>query len=210
MVKSDGSARYWVRVRGVLLPAPISGHPALELCNTWAGWTDAGHQLGTPDRHDYLKSWSHLTALALERGLLAATWEARLEARPEVTDQVLAEARDLRPAAYRSMTGAADATDLDRISQLAAEARTHQRLVRRDDGGISWELQLSAGLRAPLLAAAAAAADLLSATNVGRVRACPGRDCGWLFLDTSGRRRWCQMAVCGNRAKVRAFAERHF
>ena len=23
---------------------------------------------------------------------------------------------------------------------------------------------------------------------------CPGRDCGWVFLNTSGRRRWCSMA----------------
>lgn len=37
----------------------------------------------------------------------------------------------------------------------------------------------------------------------GRVRAC-GR-CGWLFLDSSrgGRRRWCNMSICGNREKAR-------
>lgn len=207
MVKSDGSARYRVRVRGVVLPTPISGNPALELCNTWAGWTDAGEQLGTPDRHDYLKTWSHLTALALDRGLLAPEWEARLEPAPGATDKVMTEARGLRAAAYRSVTRTFDAADLDRVSRLAAEARTHQRLVRNDDG-VSWELQPSAGLRAPLLAAAVAVVDLLTTTVVDRVRACPGHDCGWLFLDISGRRRWCQMAVCGNRAKVRAFVER--
>jgi predicted RNA-binding Zn ribbon-like protein len=35
------------------------------------------------------------------------------------------------------------------------------------------------------------------------VRQCPGRNCGWLFLDVSGRRHWCSMATCGSRAKMR-------
>src|SRR4029450_5586490 len=40
----------------------------------------------------------------------------------------------------------------------------------------------------------------------GRVRRCAGPTCVLLFLDVSksGRRRWCDMAVCGNRAKVAA------
>ncbi len=41
-----------------------------------------------------------------------------------------------------------------------------------------------------------------------RVEACGGHGCGWLFPNRSGRRRWCLMSVCGNRAKVRAFAAR--
>ncbi|HET7305552.1 MAG TPA: CGNR zinc finger domain-containing protein [Segeticoccus sp.] len=39
--------------------------------------------------------------------------------------------------------------------------------------------------------------------------ACPGDDCGWLFLNPGGRRRWCSMSPCGNRAKVAAHARRH-
>jgi predicted RNA-binding Zn ribbon-like protein len=45
-------------------------------------------------------------------------------------------------------------------------------------------------------------------TPVSRgVRACPGAGCGWLFYDPRGRRRWCVMAVCGNRAKAARHAE---
>ncbi|MGE5829869.1 MAG: CGNR zinc finger domain-containing protein [Micromonosporaceae bacterium] len=39
--------------------------------------------------------------------------------------------------------------------------------------------------------------------------ACPGEICGWLFADPRGRRRWCSMAWCGNRAKARRYARRH-
>lgn len=44
-----------------------------------------------------------------------------------------------------------------------------------------------------------------------RLRRCPAEDCGWVFWDSSakGTRRWCTMRVCGNRAKARAFAQRH-
>jgi predicted RNA-binding Zn ribbon-like protein len=42
------------------------------------------------------------------------------------------------------------------------------------------------------------------------VKECDGHDCGWLFLDTSkaGRRRWCSMDVCGNRAKAQRYRRR--
>ena len=41
-----------------------------------------------------------------------------------------------------------------------------------------------------------------------RVSHCPGRGCGWLFLNTSGRRRWCSMSTCGSREKMRRLYQR--
>jgi predicted RNA-binding Zn ribbon-like protein len=56
---------------------------------------------------------------------------------------------------------------------------------------------------------AVSAIDLLTdATRLAQVRMCPGNNCGWLFLDTSGRRRWCSMDTCGSRAKMRRLYER--
>jgi predicted RNA-binding Zn ribbon-like protein len=53
----------------------------------------------------------------------------------------------------------------------------------------------------------AATADLLtSPAALARVRICAAADrCAWLFLDTSrnATRRWCDMTLCGNRAKAR-------
>ena len=55
-----------------------------------------------------------------------------------------------------------------------------------------------------------AAAELLTSPQRLKIRACAAEDCGWLFLDTSrsGRRRWCTMESCGNRAKARRFHAR--
>lgn len=43
-----------------------------------------------------------------------------------------------------------------------------------------------------------------------RLKACPGRDCGWAFYDHSRNRsaRWCSMKVCGDREKARAYYQR--
>jgi len=43
-----------------------------------------------------------------------------------------------------------------------------------------------------------------------RVKACRAPDCNWAFYDRSRNRSgvWCEMAVCGNRTKVRAYRQR--
>jgi predicted RNA-binding Zn ribbon-like protein len=60
-------------------------------------------------------------------------------------------------------------------------------------------------------AVAADAVALLGApAALARLQQCPGRDCGWFFLNASGRRRWCSMDTCGSRAKMRRlYARRH-
>ena len=44
----------------------------------------------------------------------------------------------------------------------------------------------------------------LTAGDPERIRICDNDTCRWVFYDTSrtGRRRWCDMATCGNRAKA--------
>ncbi|TFV96360.1 CGNR zinc finger domain-containing protein [Leifsonia flava] len=58
-----------------------------------------------------------------------------------------------------------------------------------------------------------AEAVLASALTLGiegrlrRVKLCYAHDCAWAFYDRSrnGSRTWCDMGVCGNRAKVRTY-----
>lgn len=64
--------------------------------------------------------------------------------------------------------------------------------------------------RAALGTLAAAYTQAIGTGDWHRIRRCPADDCAWIFWDSSakGARRWCTMRVCGNRAKVRAFARR--
>ena len=64
---------------------------------------------------------------------------------------------------------------------------------------------------AQVLASCAADAVELLAGPADRLRQCGADDCFLVFVDTSrsGRRRWCSMERCGNRAKVAGFRSRH-
>jgi predicted RNA-binding Zn ribbon-like protein len=63
---------------------------------------------------------------------------------------------------------------------------------------------------AVLLPIAEALAHLVCSSDFSLVKACEGKICTLLFLDTThGRaRRWCSMTVCGNRAKQAAHRQR--
>jgi predicted RNA-binding Zn ribbon-like protein len=45
--------------------------------------------------------------------------------------------------------------------------------------------------------------SVLTGADLSRIKRCPGDHCGWLFFDATKNkgRRWCEMEVCGNRAK---------
>jgi predicted RNA-binding Zn ribbon-like protein len=64
-----------------------------------------------------------------------------------------------------------------------------------------------AGLLIPVVESAA---DSLIGGELTRVRRCADSRCPRLFLDTTrnSRRRWCDMATCGNRAKAARFRDR--
>ncbi|MCR9213872.1 MAG: CGNR zinc finger domain-containing protein [Proteobacteria bacterium] len=53
-------------------------------------------------------------------------------------------------------------------------------------------------------------ADFLASDHVEKTKSCAGDDCGLYFVNLSrnGRRRWCSMSTCGNRAKVNAYLKR--
>jgi predicted RNA-binding Zn ribbon-like protein len=50
------------------------------------------------------------------------------------------------------------------------------------------------------------ALDLVSSSELARMRSCANPDCRVLFVDHSrpGTRRWCSMQTCGNQAKKSA------
>jgi predicted RNA-binding Zn ribbon-like protein len=60
-----------------------------------------------------------------------------------------------------------------------------------------------------ITAVVASAVELLMSADLSRLRQCGDHQCGWFFLDTSRNRsrQWCDMRVCGNRAKARRFRE---
>jgi predicted RNA-binding Zn ribbon-like protein len=202
---------HWIETEGVRLPKPLAGHPALELCNTWAGWAEDPPPGSGDARREWLADYDVLAVWAFAHELVTREQMIRLRADasadPQGALRVLDDARTLRSAVHDAVLDPADAAALDGVAGYARRAGGAAGLAP-GDGHARWALDAAPGLDLPVLAAAWTAAELLTSPQVAFVAACPGVDCGWLFLDRRRRRRWCDMAACGNRAKVAAHARR--
>jgi predicted RNA-binding Zn ribbon-like protein len=198
---------HWEMVEGVPLPRRIGGHPALDFCNTWAGW-------GAPPapNREWLREYETFALWTAYAELIDSTDLARLRrgARrdPGQAGRVLADAHRLRTAVHAAVLHPSDVSALGRVTGQVRKAGEVTRLRPGRDGIARWEIPATTGLHLPLLAVARSAGELLTSQDLRAVKSCPGDDCGWLFIDTRGRRRWCSMSSCGNRAKVRAFHQR--
>jgi predicted RNA-binding Zn ribbon-like protein len=101
-----------------------------------------------------------------------------------------------------------DPIPADALARVGAELHecSARRRLSTDGDDVRWSWRASARsadyLLHPVLTAAI---DLLVTGPRGVIRECEGDGCGWLFVDRSNarRRRWCSMADCGNRNKVR-------
>lgn len=51
-------------------------------------------------------------------------------------------------------------------------------------------------------------AHLIASGDSHKLSHCSNPECVLLFVDRTGRRKWCSMKICGNRHKVEAFAKR--
>ncbi len=97
------------------------------------------------------------------------------------------------------------------LNRVLASGSHHLELQWKKGGEpelVSRRIDLNA--TAALLPVAEALAKLLAEADFGLVRKCECEDCTLMFHDRtkSHRRRWCSMALCGNRMKVAAYRAR--
>jgi predicted RNA-binding Zn ribbon-like protein len=183
------------------------GHAALDFVNTL-------DERPAPEPRELLADYSALLGWCVQSGQLPAAEVRRLRAaaarHPAAATAVVRRARALRETLFALFSALAvgaplPARPLATFNRLLASAMSRLR-VAAAAGAPAWEFDLPTGaLDAMLPPLLRAAAELLVAPERARVRRCEGDGCAWLFLDTSRNRsrRWCDMTVCGNRAKAR-------
>ncbi len=94
---------------------------------------------------------------------------------------------------------------LSEINRVLGRSAGTRRLELRTDGSYARAFvpvgDAFAGLMIPIVESAA---DAMILGELGRVRRCADSRCPRVFFDRTknGRRRWCDMATCGNRAKA--------
>jgi predicted RNA-binding Zn ribbon-like protein len=107
---------------------------------------------------------------------------------------------------------------LEPLNQLLARDQEYGQIVARSRGtdaaapsDLQWEVQRRwRSTDALLIAVAKAMAELVCNEDFSDIKGCEGHGCTLFFLDkTRARaRRWCSMAICGNRAKQAAHRRR--
>ncbi|WP_103517550.1 BTAD domain-containing putative transcriptional regulator [Streptomyces sp. SM10] len=189
---------YAVRVGEEWLPWNAGGHPALEFCNTYAGWGGT-HPPGSEWLRSYatLAVWAGHMDLADDRLVSWLLEQARQH--PEKAAAALDEAREFRGDLYACLTDPDDARAFKAVARVVEDTGRVSVFTRGEDGLGRWLPSRAAGLRLPVCAAARSASELLADPRRFTIRTCPSEDCGWLFLDQRGRRRWCSLATCGSR-----------
>jgi len=136
--------------------------------------------------------------------LITPTDAKQLRTEPVAKQRVaLGQVRTFRAALFNAVTGRGDS--LDEVQSFVARAVARSS-YRRVDGVLRLDSPLAAGVIVDR--AALDAHRLLEEHGTDAIGLCASEACGWVFLDPTHRRRWCIMAVCGNRAKARRFADR--
>jgi predicted RNA-binding Zn ribbon-like protein len=165
--------------------------------------------INTHDLEDGRDDWSDPEAL--ERWL---THYGLMESGGPLSVADLDQARRVREA-LRDLLMANNGAELDRrsVDTLNAAAKTAELLVRFDpsDGGEASLVPMRGGVDGAIGRLLAIVERSQCDGTWKRFKACPDEECGWAFYDWSKNRSatWCSMEVCGNRAKARAYRERH-
>jgi predicted RNA-binding Zn ribbon-like protein len=185
-------------------PKFIAGARCLDFINTveWRG--DPGA------RGERLGSYAEFIVWAEAAGYVDAGEARRLRAlsarSPARAAAVLREAIRFREALARLL----DSRGLEPFNRILEGLPLAFRLERTDGALRRVPVESGDALRRPLDRIVADAVELVTSARLRAVSHCGNARCGWFFIDESRNRsrRWCDMAACGNSAKVRAHRAR--
>jgi predicted RNA-binding Zn ribbon-like protein len=173
--------------------------------------------LNTLDREDgfpreHIPSLDDALTWFVDRGVIHR--EGADRARAQVASQPATAARDLARvhAVRKALREVAEAIAAQRAPRLGAldtvnralHARQVIELVPATDGVNVDHRHVGDPIDDALARLADPLVSELTAGHPERIRICASDTCLWVFYDSSrtGRRRWCDMATCGNRAKA--------
>jgi predicted RNA-binding Zn ribbon-like protein len=188
LARTRDPVRYAVALAD-LAGVPVRGGDALRDFDTFVAWLESA------------------AVLDAER---AQGIRRRAQQQPAGASATLVDARrvraTLRLLAERGVGGPQVRLDaLAEINRVLGRSAGTRRVELRPDGSYSRSFvpvgDAFAGLMIPIVESAA---DAMILGELGRVRRCADSRCPRVFFDRTknGRRRWCDMSTCGNRAKA--------
>ncbi|MDA4125472.1 MAG: ABATE domain-containing protein [Thaumarchaeota archaeon] len=194
--------------------SPTSLEVCLDFTDT-VDWRTSNHA------KDAIRSYDDLLVWSSRKGLLSREEEKTLgtflQKNEALKSKVVKDAHELREAIYRIFSAIAhgrkaEEGDIEVLNEHLAKSMGKLEL-RNSGNQYAWAWRDAEAADMMLWPIASSAADLLTSEDLARVRECANEEegCGSLFLDSSKShtKKWCSMDSCGNRAKVRAYYNRH-
>ncbi|QIE27223.1 CGNR zinc finger (plasmid) [Caballeronia sp. SBC1] len=193
----------------------VADAPGLDFLNSVATPVD--------EEVDWISDGEGLLAWLEQAGLVprAALAAMRSRSTPAQLDAAAAQARALREwfrGFVQKRKGrplvARDVRELEPLNQLLERDERNGEVVADVTNGVTmFEFRENRRWQSPeslLMPIAKVLAKLVCEEDFTHVKACEGPRCTLMFADhTRGHaRRWCSMAICGNRAKVAAHRKR--
>lgn len=186
--------------------------PCLDFTKT-AGWEARDRSDDDFDSFAAVVKWS------VNYGTLGTVRARRLRSLakrgPRAAARVLSAAVELRALLYRIFASVGRderpaVDDIRALNRKLSKLMQHGELVPSPTG-YRWAWREVDALESVLWPIIGSAAELLTSSDLGKVKLCAADGCGWLFIDASRNRsrRWCDMSGCGNRAKARRYRQRH-
>lgn len=126
---------------------------------------------------------------------------------PADVDRAIAMREGMRALAYANNGEEVDSHAIEAMRRASTGARTQ---IRVDPDGPRFVPDAAGGIDAAIGSLLAIVARAMLDGSWERLKACPGRDCGWAFYDRSRNQsgHWCSMKVCGDREKARVYYRR--
>jgi predicted RNA-binding Zn ribbon-like protein len=186
----------------------VGGELALDLTNTSSGRGTPGHQEHLRD-FDTGMQWIAHARIVTPRD--CAYIRTAAASRPKWARALFERLLEIRELIWTIATALAEHRPVAEKLRAALTAAHAESLrfaeIKVRDGAHIWSWNPRRDIQAAILGPITLSAlTLLMEKDLSRTKRCAGLECGWLFFDTTKnkRRRWCEMRVCGNRAKVRA------
>ena len=187
----------------------IAGNVCLDFINTLDDRSS-----GAPK--ELLKGYGDLVRFGEQAGILTSRQANDLHHQigqsPKDAGKAINQARILREALHDIFLALTSRKSVPQpamqiLNDGLHDAFLHSHLVLHHNR-CEWRFdELTTSFNGILWPIARAAGDLLVSADAALVGMCSSPTCQWFFLDTSKnhRRRWCDMKLCGNRAKARRF-----
>ena len=189
----------------------VAGHVALDFANT------LDFRFDPKRRIELLPTYERFLAFACQSGVISEKEATRLVSETSAREAKMAlkraiELREILDCLFRAVAiqKRPNKQSLSDFNRFLAGAHLRNVVIATKDGFERRTRDLSQTPEAPLRGIIDVAAGLLVSPEHSQIRECGEPSCRWLFLDHSKNhsRRWCDMQICGNRAKVNRFRAR--